>query len=281
MFKRAGIFKRAGYQGDGKGEGGQCEKSWEQLRNSMKFIKETTEKWQDLADAEERRLEREGRKMGQEILKKRKEKFGKVGGRKLTVLEEVILRNQTRKKSELAEVEQNIKREQNRRKGKRMERLEPEEIPEGRKRQEEDEIEERVTELDEEGHWKNLMAHRDLLLGNQKWMSAGRMEASSLEEQRLLAYGKKQEVSQKDVWKFWEVKAGSQAKHDVTVTEMQWGQEYKKDGQKPAKWKEEFYYRRLQMNYRRLQKVNQDYRRLQKRKFYYRRPQKTFKMYIL
>ena len=135
-------------------------------------------------------------------------------GRKLTVLEEVILRNQTRKRSELAEVEQNIKREQNRRKGKRMERLKPEEIPEGREREEEDGIEERVTELDEEGHWKNLMAHRDLILRNQKWMSAGRMEASSLEEQRLLAYGKKQEVSQKDVWKFWEVKAGSHAKHD-------------------------------------------------------------------
>ena len=45
----------------------------------MRFIKETTEKWQDLAEAEERRLEREGRKMGQEILKKRKEKLEKLG----------------------------------------------------------------------------------------------------------------------------------------------------------------------------------------------------------
>ena len=51
------------------------------------------------------------------------------------MLEEVILRNQTRKKSELAEVEQNVKREQNRRQGKRMEKLEPEDTPEGRKRQ--------------------------------------------------------------------------------------------------------------------------------------------------
>ena len=160
-----------------RGDGGQCEKSWEQLRNSRRFIKETTEKWQDLAETEERRLEREGRKMGQEILKKRKEKFGKVGGKKLTVLEEVILRNQTRKKSELAEVEQNVKREQNRRQGKRMERLEPEDIQEGRKRQEVDNHGDRATEVDEEGHWRNLMTHRVLLMENQEWMSARRLEA--------------------------------------------------------------------------------------------------------
>ena len=193
---------------------GQCEKSWEQLRNSRRFIKETTEKWQDLAETEERRLEREGRKMGQEILKKRKEKFGKVGGKKLTVLEEVILRNQTRKKTELAEVEQNVKREQNRRQGKRMEKLEPEDTPEGRKRQEVDEHDDRATELDEEGHWRNMITHRVLILENQEWMSARRLEASSLEEQRMLAYGKKPEVSLGDVWKFWEVKAGSQANCD-------------------------------------------------------------------
>ena len=45
-------------------------------------------------------------------------------------------------------------------------------------------------------------------------MSARRLEASSLEEQRMLAYGKKPEVSLGDVWKFWEVKAGSQANYD-------------------------------------------------------------------
>ena len=60
-------------------EGGRCEKSWEQMRKSRDFIKEASEKWQDLAEVEKRGLEREGKKMRQEILKKRKEKFGKDG----------------------------------------------------------------------------------------------------------------------------------------------------------------------------------------------------------
>ena len=85
-------------------------------------------------------------------------------------------------------MEQNVKREQNRRQGKRMEKLEPEDTPEGRKRQEVDEHDDRATELDEEGHWRNMMTHRVLILENQEWMSARRLEASSLEEQRMLAY---------------------------------------------------------------------------------------------
>ena len=92
-------------------------------------------------------------------------------------------------KSELAEVEQNVKREQNRRKGKRKERLEPEEIPEGRKRQDGDEEEERDREQEEEMHWRNLMLHMNKIQGNQKWISVRQMEKSNLEEQRLLAYG--------------------------------------------------------------------------------------------
>ena len=170
-----------------RGEGGQCEKSWEQLRNSMKFIKETTEKWQDLADAEERRQEREGRKMGQEILKKRKEKFGKAGSKKMTVLEEVIVKNQTIEKSELAEVEQNVKREQNRRKGKRKDSLQPEEIQEGKEKQEGDAEEER--DRKEEMHWRNLMFQKNIIEGNQQWIIVGRLENSNLDEQRMLAYG--------------------------------------------------------------------------------------------
>ena len=48
------------------------------------YIKETTEKWQELSSGETRRLEREERKIRVEMLKIRKGKFGKIGGKKLT-----------------------------------------------------------------------------------------------------------------------------------------------------------------------------------------------------
>ena len=84
------------------------------------FIKETTEKWQELSSGETRRPERDERKIRVEMLKIRKGKFGKIGGKKLTVLEDVILRNQTRKLTELSEIEQNVGREQSRRQGKKF-----------------------------------------------------------------------------------------------------------------------------------------------------------------
>ena len=86
------------------------------------FIKENTEKWQELASGETRRLEREEKKLRMEMLKRRKEKFGKIGGKKLTVIEEVILRNQTKKLSEMSEIEQNVGREQSRRQGNKLQR---------------------------------------------------------------------------------------------------------------------------------------------------------------
>ena len=113
-----------------KGEGGDVrrgrfETSWEEIRKSRESILDNTEKWQQLAESERRKLEREGRKIEQELLKRRREKFGRAGGKKLSVLEVVIIKNQVMKRAEIAEVEQNIKRENLRRRGKKKNGLEP------------------------------------------------------------------------------------------------------------------------------------------------------------
>ena len=172
---------------------GNLEQSWEQIRVTRMFIKENTEKWQELASAETRRLEREEKKLRMEMIKRRKEKFGKIGGKKLTVIEEAIIRNQTKKLSEMIEIEQNVGREQSRRQGKKLQRLEQETIPEGRTRSELDKkttekAEDTTADMQkrEENHWRRLLTHK--IKTDEVWMTASRMENSSLEEKRMLAY---------------------------------------------------------------------------------------------
>ena len=49
------------------------------------------------------------------------------------------------------------------------------------------------------------MFQKNIIKGNQKWISVGRLENSNLDEQRILAYGM-QEMGKMDMWKFWERK---------------------------------------------------------------------------
>lgn len=193
----------------------QEERLWAELRSSKKALQNKNVLWQKIADKEMRKLEKEERGMRQEILKKRKEKFGKISGKKLTVIEEKILKNQTEMLSELAEVGRNVEKEQLRRQGKKLRRLE-ESLPEGWKNGE-GQVGGGMSSgsLDEEGHWERMMAHRTSLLNNKSWMNSERLESSSLEEQRMWAYGWKLSDNGDDigrgVWKFWE---------DTTSTEI-------------------------------------------------------------
>jgi hypothetical protein len=70
------------------------------MRESRIFLQEHAGKWQVLTSGEIRRLERKENQMKAELIQRRKQKFGKAGSRKLTVMEEVILKNQTKKLSE-------------------------------------------------------------------------------------------------------------------------------------------------------------------------------------
>ena len=103
------------------------------------------------------------------------------------------------KLSELAEVEQNLSREENRRQGKKLERLPSTIVPEGRKEIQPNPdmdgqtgdataIKERLVEE----HWVRLLSSKNHIWNKEDWMSTSRLENSSLEEQRKKAYGQDQ-----------------------------------------------------------------------------------------
>ena len=102
-----------------------------QIRESRQFLKEKTGKWMVISSGDTRRLEREERKIRNEMLMIRKGKFGKISGKKLTVTEDVILRNQTQRWADMYEVDQNVSREQIRRQGKKKKSLEDANMEEG------------------------------------------------------------------------------------------------------------------------------------------------------
>ena len=174
----------------------------------------------EISSGDARKLEKEERKIRSEMLKIRKGKFGKIGGKKLTVTEDVILRNQTQKWADMCEVEQNVSREQSRRQGKKRKNLEEEIMPEGRTGS--------AFEQEEENHWIQLLNNMTKIRSNEVWMTTSCMEKMSLEEKRKAAYGDSKKAgrcreeeekegskkagksekdgSEMDVWKFWEEK---------------------------------------------------------------------------
>ena len=134
-----------------------------------------------LSSGDARKLEKEEGKIRSEMLKIRKGKFGKLGGKKLTVTEDVILRNQTQKWADLCEVEQNVSREQIRRQGKKKKSLEDEIMPEGRTGS--------AFEQEEENHWIQLLISMTKIRSKEVWKTTICMEKMSLEEKRKVAYG--------------------------------------------------------------------------------------------
>ena len=100
----------------------ELEKNWGRLKESRLFLIQHTGGWQVLTSGESRRLERQEKRMRSEILQRKKKKYGKAGSKKLTFMEEVIVKNQTKRLLELAEVKQNIGREETRRNHQKLER---------------------------------------------------------------------------------------------------------------------------------------------------------------
>ena len=96
-------------------------------------------------------------------------------------MEEVILKNQTKRLSELAEVGQNLTREETRRQGQKLDRIPSTNIPEGwmrkqsnhdKNEQTRDEKTAKKSSLEE--HWVRLMSSRDYIVTNEDWMSTNR-----------------------------------------------------------------------------------------------------------
>ena len=149
--------------------------SWSQMRKSRQYLLGQAGEWQDLTSTEARRLERDEKSLKSEIIKRKKSKYGKAGNSKLSPLEEAILSSQTRKKSELAEVKQNLGRKEAGKKGWKKETNPNRNIPEGRKKIEE--------------HWLKLASSLRSIETLEKWVNAQWMENSSLEQQRGMAKG--------------------------------------------------------------------------------------------
>ena len=134
--------------------------------------------------------------MRSEILQKRRKKYGKAGMKKLTALEEMIVKNQTKRLVELAEVGQNIGRKEIRRKCQKLESTTSTKFPEGWKCQppepsstENTRDGKRLQQNLLEEHWERLISSKNYIEKNEDWMSTTRLENSSLEEQRRKAYG--------------------------------------------------------------------------------------------
>lgn len=116
----------------------------------------------------------------------------------MSVLEVVIIKNQVMKRAEIAEVEQNIKRENLRRRGKKKNGLEPCDFQERKMRQEGEETEGKDGEHEEEMHWRRMVLHIEAVKESHEWISARQLEQYNLEEQRYLAYGMKEKAKKVD-----------------------------------------------------------------------------------
>ena len=93
-------------------------------------------------------------------MKKRKMKFGKVSGKKLSALED-----------KLAEVEQNLEREQMRRQGSKMKKLEGKMLVGKRE--------------SVEGHWERMMHCRGEMMTNMSWVTSEMLESASLDDEKM------------------------------------------------------------------------------------------------
>ena len=178
-----------------------------QIRESRQFLKEKTGKWMVISSGDTRRLEREEIKIRNEMLMIRKGKFGKISGKKLTVTEDVILRNQTQRWADMCEVDQNVSREQIRRQGKKKKSLEDANMSEGRTGS--------ASEQEEESHWMELLTNMAKIRNTEEWLSASCMGKMCLEDMRKLAYGdstKKAGMSKKEEKKKCSKRAGKSEK---------------------------------------------------------------------
>ena len=174
----------------------ETEHMWRELRESKMYLMAVKEDWQGLDSKSTRRLEKEERQIRLEIMRRKKTKYGKAGNSKLTRIEESILIRETRRKSELEEVRQNINMMTGIKHRKKTEKGQEPKIPEGRKivpegrketvnplkksEQEEQEL---------ERQWYRLRTCLQYIETHEPRISANRLENSSLVEQEVMLHG--------------------------------------------------------------------------------------------
>ena len=160
------------------------------------------EEWQDLTNAEIRKLDKDEKTLRTEIVKRRKIKYGKAGNSKLTAMEDAILSSQARKMSELYEGTKNLSWYEKRRKGWKLDDRPPPHIPEGRKKDYHDQARDKnkARSIEIEEHWQRLQSSKNRIEDGERWVNAIGMVNSSLEDLRGL--GRETELD-KMAWNFW------------------------------------------------------------------------------
>jgi hypothetical protein len=170
----------------------ELKQSWKEIRESTMQLKTMVKKWEELEPRDTRRLEKEDKKLRQDLIDRKKKKFGRAGKAKLTELEEALISSHGRKRMELEEIKLNLAKEIARREGwktRKMSEKKEKKKNEGKKMKgltssgttEESELARR---------WQFVSERLDQIEKEEVWIDANRLERSSQEEQRSILTGK-------------------------------------------------------------------------------------------
>ena len=81
---------------------------WEMMRECKRFLEENSGKWERRTSQEGKRIEKEEKQTRLEMAENKKKKYGKAVKNKLNAEEEEKVRGDTMRKTELAEIKQNL-----------------------------------------------------------------------------------------------------------------------------------------------------------------------------
>ena len=175
---------------------------WKVLRESIMQLKGISNNWEELELKHTRRLEREEKKIRQELIDRKRKKFGRAGKTTITELEEAIISSNGRKKQEIEEIRMNLAKETIRKEGWKAGKLSgklsaKKKIPEGRKLQPKClQIKESKEEIELARLWQIVSHCIEQIEMEEQWIDSNRLERSSQEEQKSLLVGKAGNIQQ-------------------------------------------------------------------------------------
>ena len=162
-------------------------KAWKDIRESVIYFRGAGTSWKELGNKDKKKFEKDGKNLRKDLITMKKKKYGKAANTKISNLEEAVIASQTRKKIELEEIRLNVEKMSKSRKGWK-DIPEGWKLPEGRK---EDRKSMSVTivhkeKQDDEEYWKRMLNGLSEIDGYECWMTAKRLETTSLDDQRSM-----------------------------------------------------------------------------------------------
>ena len=180
------------------------------MRECRSFLEKHSETWQKRTEQEERRIEKEEKKTRLEMVEKKKKKYGKAGSRRLDNEEEGKIRNETLRKTELAEIKQNLWRAYRDNGKLTTAPTRPSRLQEGRKQEgkahhqnypsvadcfstKNEEKIRRTKQL--EDHWDLMKVCVKYIEENEEWLTTNRMERTNQQEGRRKMWEKEDRLA--------------------------------------------------------------------------------------